>query len=174
MLLCSLFTVAQEVKLKADKSPKLELCIRQGSHKTLHDFQKMWKPAGTEETVAGWKPPTEVKLRRYAFTLKLCWPSIHRLHSPDVAVRYKGSCTDFLRSVWWYQGGLHWDMCFACFSVFSSCLLPPPINCFIKYVVISSTADTTEHQVQGGFLWGTLNYTRYKDEERTTAMERMI
>lgn len=43
MLLCSLFTVVQELKLNADKSPKLELCTRQGSHKTSCDFQKMLK-----------------------------------------------------------------------------------------------------------------------------------
>lgn len=56
------------------------------------------------------------------------------------------------------------EMCVACCSVFSSCLLPV-VNSFIKSVVISSTADTTEHQVQGGFLWGTLNYTRCRNEQ---------
>lgn len=46
---------------------------------------------------------------------------------------------------------------FACCSIFCSCFPLPPINNLIRSFVISSTADTTEHQVQGGLLWGTLS-----------------
>lgn len=51
---------------------------------------------------------------------------------------------------------------FACCSIFCCCLPPPQINNLIRSFVISSTADTTEHQVQGGLLWGTLSITPVK------------
>ena len=51
---------------------------------------------------------------------------------------------------------------FACCSIFCSCLPPPQINKLIRSLVIFSTADTTEHQVQGGLLWGALSITPVK------------
>lgn len=67
----------------------------------------------------------------------------------------------FFRNYVFYED-FHWIMYFACCSIFCSCLRPPQINNFISSIVISSTANTTEHQVQGGLLWRTLTYITVK------------